>query len=93
MYVNGMPMLTGIDRSIRFRGLELLTSRDSSELHNAALDVILQAYHKQGYTIKTINCDGEFRTVMNEVNDTLEIKMNKKRNKLKNGITSNNAIN
>jgi hypothetical protein len=26
MYVNGMPMLTGIDRSIRFRGLVPLAS-------------------------------------------------------------------
>ena len=75
MYVNGMPMLTGIDRSIRFRGLVPLASRVASELYNA-LDVILRAYNKRGYTIKTINCDGEFRTLMNEVNDTLDIEMN-----------------
>jgi hypothetical protein len=74
MYVNGVPMLTSIDQSIRFRGLVPLASRVASELYNA-LDVILQAYNKRGYTIKTINCDGEFQTLMNEVNDTLEIEM------------------
>jgi hypothetical protein len=75
MYVNGMPMLTGIDRSIRYRGLVPMTSRVSGELYRA-LDAILRAYNKRGYRVKTINCDGEFRTMMNEVNDDLEIEMN-----------------
>jgi hypothetical protein len=75
MYVNGMPMLTGIDRSIRYRGLVPMMSRVSSELYRA-LDVILRAYNKRGYRVKSINCDGEFRTMMNEVRDTHEIEMN-----------------
>jgi hypothetical protein len=75
MYVNGMPMLTGIDRSIRFRGLVPLASRVASELYRA-LDVILRAYNKRGYNVQTINCDGEFRTLMNEVSDKLDIEMN-----------------
>lgn len=75
MYVNGMPMLTGIDRSIRFRGLVPLASRVASELYRA-LDVILRAYNQRGYTVKTIICDGEFRTLMDEVNDTMGIEMN-----------------
>jgi hypothetical protein len=75
MYVNGMPMLTGIDRSIRFRGLVPLASRVASELYRA-LDVILRAYNLRGYTVKTIICDGEFRTLMDEVSDTMDIEMN-----------------
>jgi hypothetical protein len=75
MYVNGMPMMTGIDRSIRFRGLVPMTSRVASELYRA-LDVILRAYNRRGYRIKTINCDGEFCTMMDEVNDELHIDMN-----------------
>jgi hypothetical protein len=75
MYVNGMPMLTGIDQSIRFRGLVPMTSRVASELYRA-LDVILRAYNRRGYRIKTINCDGEFRTMMDKVNDKLQIDMN-----------------
>jgi hypothetical protein len=40
MYVNGTPMMTGIDHSIRFRGLVPLTSCTGPELYQA-LDVIL----------------------------------------------------
>ena len=75
MYVNGMPMLTGIDRSIRFRGLVPLASRVASELYRA-LDVILRAYNQRGYCVKTIICDGEFRTLMDDVSDTMDIEMN-----------------
>jgi hypothetical protein len=65
-------MLTGIDRSIRFRGLVPLASRVASELYRA-LDVILRAYNQQGYCVKTIICDGEFRTLMDDVgNKALE---------------------
>jgi hypothetical protein len=46
MYVNGMPMMTGIDRSIRFRGLVPLTSQVVLELYRA-LDVILRIYNKR----------------------------------------------
>jgi hypothetical protein len=73
MYVNGMPMMTGINQSIRFRGLVPLASRVAPELYQA-LEVILRVYNKRGYQIKTINCDGEFRTlIMNEVNYKLDI--------------------
>jgi hypothetical protein len=75
MYVNGMPMMTCIDQSIRFRSLVPLESRVASELYRV-LDVILRAYNKRGYQIKTINCDGEFRTLMNKVHDNLDIDMN-----------------
>jgi hypothetical protein len=75
MYVNGMPMMTGIDRSIRFRGLVPLSSQVASELYRA-LDVILRIYNTRGYRIKSINCNGEFHTLMNELDDKLEIEMN-----------------
>jgi hypothetical protein len=75
MYVNGMPMMTGIDKSIQFRGLVPMDSRLAPELYRA-LDIILRVYNKRGYHIKTINCDGEFRTLMDEVSDGLDIEMN-----------------
>ena len=75
MFVNGIPMMTGIDRSIRFRSLVPLASRVATELYRA-LDVILRAYNQRGYVVKRIDCDGEFRTLMNQVNDELEVKMN-----------------
>jgi hypothetical protein len=75
MYVNRIPMMTSINQSIIFRSLVPLESRVASELY-CALDVILRAYNRRGYQIKTINCDGKFRTLMNEVHDNLDIDMN-----------------
>jgi hypothetical protein len=40
MYVKGMPMMTGIDKSIRFQGLVPMDSQLAPELYRA-LDVIL----------------------------------------------------
>jgi hypothetical protein len=36
MYVNGMPMLTGIDRTIRFRALIALDDRSADEILKAS---------------------------------------------------------
>ena len=75
MYVNGMPMLTGIDRSIRFRCLVPLDNRTAPELYKR-LDVILRHYNDGGYNIRSIHCDQEFKPIMDEVKDELDIKMN-----------------
>ena len=75
MYVNGIPMLTSIDRSIRFRSLVPLTSRTATEIYRG-IDVIFRNYNNSGFHIKTIHADGEFKTLMDEVADTLSIDMN-----------------
>jgi len=75
MYVNGMPMLTGIDRNIRFRSLVPLESRTATELYSG-LDHIFRLYNKAGFLLKTINCNREFVTLMDEVKDELDVDMN-----------------
>ncbi len=75
MYVNGMPMLTGIDRSIRFRSLVPLDNRTADELYNG-LDKILRHYNNAEYVIKKIYCDQEFSPLMAPVADDLNVKMN-----------------
>jgi hypothetical protein len=75
MYVNGMPMMTGIDQSIRFPGLVPLASQVVPELYQA-LDIILCSNNKRGYQIRNMNVDGEFRILMNEVNNKVGIKVN-----------------
>ena len=75
MFVNGMPMLTGIDRSIRFRSLVPLTNRTAPELYSG-LDKILRHYNDGGYTVQRIHCDQEFKPIMAEVEDKLDVKMN-----------------
>ena len=75
MYVNGLPFLTGIDRPIRYRSTVPLSSRTKDELYRA-LDVLLRFYNKAGCRIKGIQCDGEFKPLMERVEDDLEVSMN-----------------
>lgn len=75
MYVNGMPMLTGIDRSIRFRSLFNLENRTKEELFKGLIRV-LRHYNDAEYTIETIFCDQEFQPMLDLVKDELGVTMN-----------------
>ena len=75
MYVKNMTMLNGIDRSLRYCILVPLTSRVEKELY-WAIDVVFRHYNKSGFVITNINYDGEFKTLMDEENDKLNITMN-----------------
>jgi len=74
MFVNGMPMLTGIDKTIRYRGLVPLNSRTAEELY-AGLDKFLRHYNKAGFRIRQIRCDQEFQKNMDAIKDNLDIDM------------------
>ena len=73
MFVNEFPMLTTIDRTIKFRGLVPLQTRTHDDIYKA-LDEVLRFYNKAGFYIKTIYCDGEFKGLMDKVSDELDIK-------------------
>ena len=75
MFVNGIPMLTSIDRSIRFRALIVLDDRSESAIYNG-LYSIFRLYDNAGFRIKRIHCDQEFGTVMDKVSDNLDIDVN-----------------
>ena len=75
MFVNGLPLLTAIDRSIRFRSLVPLESRSKSDMYTA-LDKILRRYGQSGFRITSVHCDQEFRTLMGPVADELGVEMN-----------------
>jgi hypothetical protein len=75
MFVNGMPMLTGIDRSIRFRALIALDSRSESEIFRG-ITSIFRLYENAGFRIKRIHCDQEFRNMMERVSTEFDITMN-----------------
>ena len=53
MFVNGMPMMTGIDKSIRYRALVPLKSQTKEELYTG-LDKIFRIYNDAGFTITTM---------------------------------------
>jgi hypothetical protein len=75
MYVNECGMLTAIDRTIKFRSLVPMNTKQHEEYYRA-LDQILRHYNNSGFVIKTIHCDGEYRGMMDKVKDDLDIQMN-----------------
>jgi hypothetical protein len=75
MYVNKMPVFTSIDKTFRFRAAVNLANRTKDELFKA-LDAVLRQYNKAGYRIESIHCDQEFRPLMDQVADELDVEMN-----------------
>jgi hypothetical protein len=75
MFINSEGMLTAIDRTIKFRSLVPIDSKQKDEYYRA-LDVILRKYNSAGFMIKMIHCDGEYRSMMDDVKDNLDVEMN-----------------
>ena len=75
MFVNGQGFLTSIDKTIKYRAAIPIDSRRVQEYFRA-LDAILRHYNKAGYIIKRIECDGEYKSMMEEIKDELDIDMN-----------------
>jgi len=74
MYVNGMPMMTGIDKTIRYRGLIPLENRTADELYRG-LDKFMRLYNGADHKVKEIRCDREFKVLMDDVKDDLDVNM------------------
>ena len=66
--------MTTIDAPIRNRSLICLKNRDADSMYGG-LDVVLHRHNKAGFYIKKIRCDNEFCTLMNNIVDDLDIKI------------------
>jgi hypothetical protein len=75
MYVNECGMLTAINRTIKFRSLVPMNTKQHVKYYRA-LDQILRHYNQAGFVIRTIHCDGEFHSMMEKVEDDLYVDMN-----------------
>ena len=75
MFVNKQPFLTCIDKSVRFCSLVPLKSR-SGEEYLRALQLIMRHYNKGGFFIQLIHCDGEYKQLIEPVQDKLNATMN-----------------
>jgi hypothetical protein len=75
MYVSECGLLSAIDKTIKFRSLVPMDTKNHKEYYRA-IDQILQHYNNAGFVITTIHCDGEYRGMMNKVKDDLNIEMN-----------------
>jgi len=75
MFVNGMPMLTSIATMIKFRSLVPLKDQTAKELCKA-LDVVLRKCNKNKFKVNKINCNQQFKPLVEDVEDSLGIRMN-----------------
>jgi hypothetical protein len=75
MHVCEIPFLTGIDKQPRFRAATYLTDLKKETVYRA-IDLTMRLYNNAGYTVKTIQCDGYFKPLFEEVKDNLEVRMN-----------------
>jgi hypothetical protein len=66
MFVNGMPMLTGIDNPVCF------WYRNAMDLYEG-IDRMLCFYNKNGFFVKTICADNEFRVLIKRIQDELGV--------------------
>src|SRR5210317_1178529 len=74
-YVNDICFLGTIGHPIYYRTCVPLLKRDAENLYEA-LDKTLRVYNRGGFKITRIECDGEFKTIMDEVEDNLGVRMN-----------------
>ena len=75
MFTNGMPNLTAIDDRVRCRSLVNMDNRTADEFYES-IDKVLRRYNSAGMMIKTIYCDGEIKSLMDDVKDDMGIDVN-----------------
>lgn len=74
MFVNNMPFLTAIDSPIKYRSVVPLKNKDAKEIFKA-LEKIIKFYKENGFFIKIIHADREFKSIFEEMQD-LGVQMN-----------------
>jgi hypothetical protein len=75
MYINGMSILTTISRHIMYRTTEWVPNK-TAKAYRSALDNVFWLYNLAGFRIRSIHCDNEYRSLMQELEIIYEIKMN-----------------
>lgn len=75
MFINQQAMLTAVDKVIKYRSLIPLDNRKKGEVLKA-LGVIVRHYNRAVFSINIIECDGEFKSMMDEIMGKLNIDVN-----------------
>ena len=68
MHINGVPFLTSINRSIKYRSVVPLKGK-SHDNYYAAIDDILRCYNKADFQMTAIHCDPEFAELLKPLED------------------------
>ena len=74
MFVNGEGYWSAIASPLRKRFIVHIQNRTKKELYRA-LDKCLRELNKHGAYVKNVHCDNEFKAIMDEVSDDMEIEL------------------
>ena len=74
-YVNGLGFLATIGHPVYYRTCVPLEETTGKSLYKA-LDKTLRTYNRGGFKVRSIECDNEFKSIMDDVEDGLGVKMN-----------------
>ena len=75
MYINGVGLMTAVDRSIRYRSIVEVTENDA-DAYLSALDCVIQKYTKADYFVAVVYCDREFKSLTQEAYNRLDVIIN-----------------
>ena len=75
MQINGLYFLTTVSRNIMDRTTEWVPNK-TAKAYRSALDNVFRVYNMAGFKIKSIHCDNEYRSLMQELESIYEVKMN-----------------
>ena len=74
LYISGKPFLSSITKPIFYRDATPLKDETAETLYKA-IDKLTRKLNAAGCTITMIRCDRQFKTLMDEVQDQMNIKM------------------
>ena len=74
-FMNEIGFLSSIGHPIYYRDCVVLGKRDKQHLY-AGLDKTLRVYNSNGFRVSHIYCDTDFKVLMDEVKDNLDVTMN-----------------
>ena len=72
MFINQQVLFTIIEKYVQFRVLIPLANRIKYECYRD-LDVLIRNYNRAGFSVKCIECDGNLKSIMDEVSDEMRI--------------------
>jgi hypothetical protein len=75
MQINGLYFLTTVSRNIMYRTTEWVPNK-TAKAYRSALGNVFRVYNMAGFKIKSIHCDNEYRSLMQELESINEVKMN-----------------
>jgi hypothetical protein len=75
MQINGLYFLTTASRNIMFRTTEWVPNK-TAKACRSELDNVFRVYNMTVFKIKSIHCDNECRSLMQELESIYEVQMN-----------------